>query len=106
MDSVPGTPAIPGLDKVAHFGMYGLIGWFAGRGWRAVSVAGRRWALASVVLIAGMGAADEYRQSLVPGRSAEVADWLADALGAGTGLFLGLRMNRRRSDDEVSDERE
>jgi VanZ family protein len=31
------------------------------------------------------GATDEFHQSFVPGRSADVLDWLADTLGAALG---------------------
>ena len=37
------------------------------------------------------GALDELHQSLVPGRSAELGDWLADAVGVALGSFAFSR---------------
>lgn len=68
---------IPGLDKVVHFAVYGLLGVLIcrlGRGVRATAIA--------ILLASAYGASDEWHQSFVPSRSAEVADWLADTLGA------------------------
>jgi VanZ family protein len=42
--------------------------------------AGAAWAIA-----AAYGATDEWHQSFVPGRSSDVHDWYADAIGAGMG---------------------
>jgi VanZ family protein len=41
------------------------------------------WAIA-----AGYGATDEWHQRFVPGRSADVEDWYADAIGAGVGTAV------------------
>ena len=57
-----------------------LAGGIAGTSLRTAAAA---WAIAS-----GYGATDEWHQSFVPGRSADVRDWLADATGA-------LRRGRR-----------
>jgi VanZ family protein len=46
----------------------------SGATWRTAAGA---WALA-----AAYGVSDEYHQSFVPGRSPDVRDWYADALGA------------------------
>ena len=68
---------IPGLDKVVHFAVYGILGVLIcrlGRGVRATAIA--------ILLASAYGASDEWHQSFVPSRSAEVADWFADTLGA------------------------
>jgi VanZ family protein len=98
---LPPTPAIPHLDKVAHFGAYGVLGLLLGYGWlMAGRRPGRAWLLAFALLL---GASDEYRQSKIPERSAELGDWVADALGAATGLYLAGRFGRRLRDDERQD---
>jgi len=78
---IPGSPGLPGFDKVAHFGAFGLLAtlWI-----HALDRPGaRRRALVLGVLIASLyGALDEYHQSFNPGRSVEFADWVADTLGA------------------------
>ncbi len=78
------------LDKVAHFGMYGVMGGLAAWGWRR---SGRRHAVALVVApLLLVGLADEMHQATVPGRTPDVRDWAADATGilAGFGLLAGL----------------
>lgn len=71
-----------GLDKVAHFGAYGLLGLLLARG-QARSGITVLWAVAAGMLI---GALDEIYQGFVPGRATEFADWIADTLGILTGV--------------------
>lgn len=71
------APGIEGFDKVAHASVFGLIATLAGRSFRR-----RRWVWLAILVTSAYGAADEIRQSFTPGRSVEVADWLADTLGA------------------------
>ncbi len=85
---VPGS--FVGLDKLAHFGVFGLLatlllrtgilwrrsGW---RGWLAVGI------------VSVFGATDEWHQSFTPGRSVEYADWIADTAGAALAVALYLR---------------
>jgi VanZ family protein len=42
------------------------------------------------------GAADEWHQQFIPGRSQDVADWLADTLGAGIGVLTAAALRSRR----------
>jgi VanZ family protein len=78
--------AAPGIeygDKYGHFAVYGLLATLIcrlGSGWRAAA-----WALVAASLF---GVSDEWHQSFVPGRSTEVADWVADTCGAA--LAVGL----------------
>jgi VanZ family protein len=106
LDSVPsgGLSRVPGADKLAHFGMYGVLGWLTGRGFRVAGL--RRGGIGAVLLIMVMGAADELRQAGLSGRSAEIEDWLADAAGAATGFYLALRRGRARErhENDGSDE--
>lgn len=85
------SPAIPGLDKVAHFCLYAVLGVLLAR-------AGERTGVGPIALTAiGLlyGLSDEFHQSFVPGRSMEVADWVADALGTIAGILL-FRWHRNR----------
>lgn len=68
-------------DKLIHAGAFGLLATLvlrvffdAQRPWRSVVLAA---AGASIY-----GVLDEFRQSFTPGRSVEVADWIADTTGA------------------------
>ena len=80
------TPPSPGPinDKVLHFAFYGGLaavtlratagGGLGGVTWGAAAAA---WAIATVY-----GATDEFHQRFVPYRSADLADLVADSLGA------------------------
>lgn len=66
-------------DKLIHAVAYG--------GLAALLFVGLRWpawprAMGIVALIAVLGAVDEYIQSFMPHRDADVMDWVADVLGA------------------------
>ncbi|HFD80159.1 MAG TPA: VanZ family protein [Gammaproteobacteria bacterium] len=72
----------PGQDKLFHAGTYGLLGglWLMAMPWNGGY---RRHQVLLATLIASLyGISDEFHQSFVPGRTPEVADWLADTLGA------------------------
>ncbi len=88
-----GIPAFPGADKVLHFAAYALFGFLLAYGAAASGLA-PRW---GVALGWAYGASDEVHQAFVPGRSADPADWAADALGvlAGTFAYARLRAWRR-----------
>lgn len=94
MESTPSVPGGYGLDKVAHFTMYGVLGFLLARGWAAVGWRGG-WLLPVVIALL-LGIADELRQRKLPGRSADTADWIADLSGASAGVFIALRMARRQ----------
>jgi VanZ family protein len=86
-------PGIPNLDKVAHFSVYGLLGTLLVR-----TRAGGRWAPFLAFAGASLyGVTDEVHQSFVPGRSAEVADWVADTAGAALAIVLYTRWTWYRS---------
>jgi VanZ family protein len=96
-------PDINHIDKVAHFAVYGLLATLlcrlGRRGWRTAG-----WALLAASLY---GITDEWHQSFTPGRSVEVADWLADTTGAALAVtlytawpcyrrWLEMRLGRKR----------
>lgn len=91
-----GGPEIPHLDKVMHFGYY-MGGAFLftthlllkhGPGVHAIIRV-----VTPILLFAVIGALDEYHQTFTPGRSGnDPFDWLADLLGASTGVFLANRL--------------
>jgi VanZ family protein len=74
-------------DKQGH--SFGYMG-FAVTVSRAVAGGFGRYlgvapALGAWAIAAAYGASDEWHQSFVPGRSADVHDWYADAIGAAAG---------------------
>jgi VanZ family protein len=84
------------FDKAVHFGMYAL---FAVLLSRQISEVTSRWraVLLAVVIAVAFGAADEWHQRFIAGRSSELADWRADSIGAAGGalLYALYRRNRR-----------
>src|SRR2546430_2591577 len=81
--SLPAPPIPEGTDKQFHLSGYFF---FAIVVIRAVAGGlprrfGLRTAMVAVAIAAGYGATDEFHQMFVPGRSADVYDWLADAIG-------------------------
>jgi VanZ family protein len=83
-------------DKVFHAGVYGILGILLlaampltpnGFTWRQVSIA--------AVIASFYGISDEFHQSFIPGRSAEVGDWLADTVGALLAALLLAQLSRR-----------
>ena len=76
-------PDVPHIDKVTHFAVYGLLATLVcrvGRGWRG--------AAAGLIAASLFGITDEWHQSWVPGRSVELADWIADTSGAALAVTL------------------
>ena len=107
VQSMPQPPAPPGLDdKTQHFLAYGGLGLVTLRATSGGAVAGlgvgpalTAWAITTLY-----GASDEYHQSFVPGRSPDVFDLCADAIGAataiGAGWLSGILLRSRRARGE------
>lgn len=64
------------LDKVAHFATFGLI---AALLWLSTQ---RGHPLLAIAIVSAIGAADEFHQRFLPGRSAGLDDLAADILAA------------------------
>lgn len=91
--SVPGLTA-PDLgfqweDKLAHLIEFAVFGFFLMRAFSGSKnrLLRRHGWLLTILLGTIYAATDELHQRLVPGRSADVADWIADVLGILTGQF-------------------
>lgn len=80
------APNIVGFDKVAHFAVFGLLGTLVARNGFVP-----RFGWLAVLLVSAFGASDEWHQSFTPGRSVEVADWMADTLGAALAVTIYAR---------------
>jgi VanZ family protein len=97
------------IRKCAHFTEYFILSLLIFRsirggdkGWHL------RWALTTVLIVAGYAALDEFHQSFVPGRQAAVTDVLIDASGgiaaqlvASLVVLLG-RVRRERHETEAA----
>lgn len=87
-------PPFPGADKLTHAFMYAV----ASYSWRRAIVATRdsvTWKVVGAVAL--LGALDEWHQRSVPGRSADVFDWVADVVGAWLGVALWHWWHARKS---------
>jgi VanZ family protein len=84
--SIPGHafPSTPlGTDKVVHVGIFFILGWLSHRAFTHQSselISKLSLYLTQVVTIL-YGFADEFHQLYVPGRTADMYDMAADALG-------------------------
>jgi len=85
-----------GDDKLAHaaaFGVLAALWWWALGGW---SGSWRR-PFGAAVLAAGWGLAGEVQQLFVPGRSAELLDFVADLVGAAVAVLAAELWRRVRT---------
>ncbi len=87
------------FDKLIHLSIYFLFCLFANRALKhqsAVPLLSRYSLLVSVLLSVAYGATDEIHQLFVAGRTSDVFDALADALGAGlySGMVYGVHRRR------------
>lgn len=87
------------FDKVAHFLEYSIFAFLTFRSFSNLSVKinVNRAYLLSLLFLSLFALLDEFHQSFVPGRHADVADLLTDFLGAFLVIsFLWLRGRRLR----------
>jgi VanZ family protein len=93
LNNTPSVPSGVALDKVAHFGLYAMLGWLLGRAWQRTLRPARGALIAAALLI---GAADEARQVFNPNRTGDIADFAADAAGVFAGIILAARSGSKR----------
>lgn len=92
-----GQPALPipmlfeYQDKLHHFTAYFLMGILAWRTIRHFVALPFMLAIVSVVFCSLYGISDEWHQSFVEGRQADVWDWVADTFGAAMAMVLLIR---------------
>jgi len=78
-------------DKLMHLWTYSILA-----GLPAFSLHPHKSAIWAALSMAPLGAALEFGQLAVPGRSFELADMAANTIGVGLGLTLGLFWAKRR----------
>lgn len=95
---------LPIDDKLAHGILYAVFGVTLGMGWSRAPSPVRHGILLAVGALYGVS--DEWHQMYVPGRTPDLADWLADVcglvVGYGTTVKLLGRNNVRDVDIEES----
>lgn len=83
---IPALVCLLPSDKAGHFIEYSLLGLLLGRALGTRTLAGQ---VAGTLGLGGLyGLSDEWHQSFVRGRTADVADWLVDLLGLLFGMTL------------------
>ena len=88
--------ALAPYDKVVHFGMYGVFA--ALLAYQAMPQMGAwRGMFIALALGSAFGAADEWHQEFIPGRSKDVKDWQADTAGAVAGALVAVAYRRART---------
>ncbi|WP_100500672.1 VanZ family protein [Geodermatophilus chilensis] len=85
-DDVPSSP--PGVDKLVHLLLFAALA-ASGR-W-----AGVRAGVLAVLLVGYAAVSEVVQGASALGRSASVADWVADAVGVGAGLLAWAWAGRR-----------
>jgi VanZ family protein len=84
-----------GSDKVAHAGLYAVLGMALGHG-RVRSAVPPPHVL--LILVGALyGATDELHQVFVRGRSPDWTDWVADVVGVASGYLLIVALLTRRT---------
>lgn len=84
-----GDPLFPGVDKVAHLGSFALVMLLG-------QLVGIRPRLLASVLVVHAAASEVVQHVLLPGRSGDVIDLLADVVGIGLGWALAVAVRRAR----------
>lgn len=103
LSAVPGSAYPPigltGTDKVVHLFIYAVLGALVARGalLRRSRASMRRPLWLAFVVTALYGATDELHQLVVPHRSADPLDLIADVAGAAVGVTIARASALRRS---------
>lgn len=94
---VPGVQHLPLRDKGIHFVEYAILGWLcsaaSARTWPSASA----WRTAAFAVFVSVlwGLSDEIHQALVPGRSSELGDVIADLCGSIVGAAASHLFSNR-----------
>lgn len=95
--SPPHFDSIIGWDKLQHAGAFAIFTFLAGRAFAVVSsLSHRPWWLAAIAAIIFGGCIEILQEFFTTTRKAEIADLLADAVGAGI-VYLIARMRKPKS---------
>ena len=94
LPSLPESTADAVFKKTGHAVAYAILCVLAARGLHGGQPLQWRRLLAAVAVSALYGASDELHQSLVPGRTPRVFDWLVDVGGAAAGAWVYARARR------------
>jgi VanZ family protein len=82
-------------DKLHHAGAYFMMGLLAWRCCKQLFSSTIILALVSLSFCSLYGISDEWHQSFVAGRTADIADWAADTVGAGLATLLLYKLRKQ-----------
>lgn len=87
------------FDKILHAGAYFVLGVsvYYGLKLNHPEISGFKLFLLMFLIGGGYGMTDEIHQSFVPGRSADVMDWAADATGIGFSFLVVILISKFRT---------
>ncbi|MDX8387661.1 MAG: VanZ family protein [Ghiorsea sp.] len=78
-------------DKLVHMTAYAVMGCCAWLYFRHLTLSKMVLFIFALVFSSAYGASDEFHQSFIVGRDADVWDWVADSLGACLALFILMK---------------
>ena len=84
-------------DKLAHFGVYSILGILTAYGFDKYGYRGKKIILYGILLTGFYGIFDEFHQYFVPGRFLEFFDIVADILGAFVGIVVYVKIFNRNN---------
>lgn len=82
-------------DKLYHLLAYAVYGWSLVLAVRTFPLTRLQQAIITLSLGFLFAASDEIHQAFIPGRSADVIDWIADAVGIACAVVLTFVWNAR-----------
>ena len=96
-------PSFQFADKLLHFAAYGILGILFYRAYRTLRFRDNTKILMALSMVSATlyGISDEIHQSYVPFREAEVADAIADMIGAVCGVCLYQLLVGSRMEEHV-----
>jgi len=98
--TLPMPMGFPHQDKLVHATAYGVMAVLAWRSFVHMNQTKRSILCFTLLFCSLYGVSDEFHQSFIVGRDADVLDWLADTLGAALALLLitwaGYKYDSRR----------
>ena len=107
LTGIPGTtlrqPPIIGLDKVVHFLMYAVFTFASIWGYRKpFTENGKSYRQKAVGIVIAIGfiygaLTEVMQETLIPGRTGSIYDWIADALGSIFGAIIAIFLLRDRN---------
>ena len=93
----------PSVDKIEHASEYFVLGLLLALCFQRTPSIGPDWQSWALVLLLGTiyAISDEFHQSFVSGRSADLLDLLADTAGVTVGCFVGAWASRPSTKDAI-----